>query len=184
MKDQSFSVRSALSEATRAEHEALHVHPLLSRMVEPSLSMADYRGCLVAQLSFMSTIEAARLSVAGAEILSLRPECEALIADLCCADPVLARPDWARGPGHVLGALYVAHGSQFGRKVMACAVAKALPGASRKFLSLPSNPQAWRSLLADLQTYTGDLADLIDGAHAAFATMARAADHAAEALVA
>lgn len=169
--------RQYLASSTKAVHQALHQHRLMSRLLAPDLSIDEYSACLKINLCFFHKIEAARAKCAAYERFSLQHIAQALTTDLADMADQLGRTDLADArnfnadltfdasfdhdvsleqqaagaleswrQNHVLGALYVAHGSQFGRQVMAKAVARSLPFASKAYLSLQTNMTNWHAL--------------------------------------
>ncbi|MEM9755113.1 MAG: biliverdin-producing heme oxygenase [Pseudomonadota bacterium] len=178
-------IRTKLQQETRAAHEALHTHPLLARLLAADVTQAEYAGCLRVQYGFFSAIEAARgesrpdLGASGAV--------EALSADLRDVDAqadvgALGLP---RSPSALLGALYVAHGSQFGGQVIGAALARSLPSLQHRFFSRGTDAALWRRLLSALEALgpsAEHITPAVSGAAAAFDLVARLADREAEAL--
>ena len=175
MPDHAARLRQQLADHTRAAHEALHHHPLLSRMLAADLSLPEYRACLRAHLAFTLQAEAAHRATGLPPEFGFSDDLAALAADLG------VRPTFSTAPMGRLqgfGWLYVAHGAQFGRQVMAASVARSLPDAPRRFLCQRQPPQIWRELLAQISRSAGlsQTDTLLSGADSAFAAMKTAAD--------
>ncbi|MEM9491739.1 MAG: hypothetical protein AAGC55_21515, partial [Myxococcota bacterium] len=54
-------------------------------------------------------------------------------------------------PDEVLGALYVAHGSQFGRAVIRQALQANLPDEPRAYFDMPTDARGWRTFLQAME---------------------------------
>lgn len=167
--------RQHLARATRDVHEALHVHPLLSRMVAPQLPMQTYLACLEAQFAFYDCVETTRQTHGHWDKFNLAAARDALRADIGTPrlKPLSKLPPHSHG--QVLGALYVAHGAQFGRAQMRANIAKVLPTAPNEFFGTRSDPLLWRELTNALEE-SSDLPALMEGARVAFRLMQTAAD--------
>lgn len=141
---------AALRAATRADHEALHHHPLLAPLAAGTLDAATYAVVLDRFLAFHRAIEGRILAPAAAELRSLGvartsrlPLLEADLADLAAAgvplppDSTQPPPPLPQAPDlpEILGVLYVVEGSRLGGVGLAAALARApdprLAAASR-----------------------------------------------------
>jgi len=164
--------RARLAEATRAVHEALHRDPVLSVLTRPGLEQGAYLRALSAFRIFFGTVEAARRAQDAFPTFSLAHECLALQRDLSAAQE-RATLDLS---GHVelLGALYVAHGSAFGKGTFRAHVTSAFPEVPHHFVTRRAAPSIWRDLVAHLNAVAaqpGALEQLQTGANKAFGLM-------------
>ncbi len=172
------SLRRALAQSTRARHEALHRHPVFARLLAPDLSQPEYAASLRVMLTFLVAVEAARSRVGAFPALGLAAAVAALRRDLGDgADRSIRMLDATAAPS-VLGALYVAHGAQFGRQVIGRAVGVALPNVRHHYFQAHADTGAWHCLLSTLNTYPGQAAAerICDGAVSAFDFVAQLAD--------
>lgn len=175
------SVRSFLATKTAQQHQALHDHPLFSKLVTDDLSAPEYMACLAAHFQAFQGIETARTTLDTHPAFSLSEQLAALASDLSGQDEA---PDPAVDLSldtsqEVLGALYVAHGSQFGRTVIGRALQANLPNAPRTYFSLPPEKLGWRAFLNTMETIADEEAHgLLDGAQRAFVLMHDEADKA------
>jgi len=163
--------RARLADATRTIHEALHHDPVLSVLTRPGLTPASYAHALTAFQEFFTGIEAARRAQVAFPAFSLAGECQALFNDT--GETSNAR--FALGDQtEVLGTLYVAHGSAFGKGTFRTHVTTALPHLPHFFVLRRSTPAVWRDLVAELDAAAqvpGGLEHLETGAHKAFGLM-------------
>ncbi|MEO0372491.1 MAG: biliverdin-producing heme oxygenase [Pseudomonadota bacterium] len=170
------TVRSFLATKTGAEHQALHDHPLFSKLVSEALAAEEYSACMEAQLRAFRAIEAAREGLNAHAGFTLAPQIAALSEDLQHPDPSDDALD-LRTADEVLGALYVAHGSQFGRAVIRRAVQANLPGEPRAYFDLPTDAAGWRAFLQAMEaTDPGQSGAVLRGATLAFELMHVEAD--------
>lgn len=180
--------RRLLASATKAIHEELHNHPLVSRLLVPDLKAVEYDACLRINLCFFSQIEDARVALNAFESCCLGASVRTLLSDVKWMEdfvPVDIRPSQpditiSFHADEILGALYVAHGSQFGRQMMAKAVARSLPHAPQTYLSLTSDMARWRKLellLDGVQADQAAFGQVEKGAHKAFDLFKKIADH-------
>ncbi|MEM0923469.1 MAG: biliverdin-producing heme oxygenase [Pseudomonadota bacterium] len=175
-------MRQRLAEATRAAHEALHLHPLLSKLTAPAITLAEYLACLEVNRCFYREIERSRRDCDAHPQLSLAQECDALDADLRTHEPCRFRAELrSLDLAELLGALYVAHGARFGRSM----IARMLQGLPQErpmaFFGQRSQPDQWRDLLTrldDAADQPGAERRMIAGAETAFVFMADLADEA------
>lgn len=177
------SVRAFLAHETSDIHQALHHHPLLSKLTSSALTHREYENCLIAQRSTFLAIETARTAHGVYPHFALTTQLNALNRDmkgfrrLDNVDAPLALPS----EHDVLGALYIAHGSQFGRGMIRKKLAQHLPGLKMEYFEMPAQPALWRDLLSTLEaSETSDMPALLRGAKAGFALMHAAADAAHE----
>lgn len=165
------SARQFLAETTRSLHEALHHDPVLSRLTAQDIQAEEYSRALGVLGAFMTAVEAARQQHALFEAFTLAPVVAAVTADLAPAAPPLADLTLS-DRAELLGALYVAHGASFGRRVFRKSVMAALPHMPHSFVSLHTPAAQWQDLVAELETTGRDpqqRAALLRGAQAAFA---------------
>lgn len=170
--------RAHLSNCTRDIHTALHHDPVLSRLIEPSITHNEYMRALSAFAIFYTTIEAQRKALNIWPQFSLEAECAALREDLATVVPVYGRKFEVSSNAAALGALYVAHGAAFGRAGMRANCITRLPHVSHSFLRLSNRPNQWRSLIDALDSFAVEhvaLDRLEEGATAAFQLMKCAA---------
>ena len=170
------TVRSFLATKTGAEHQALHDHPLFSKLVSEDLTAQEYTACMEAQFHTFGRIEAARATLDAHSTFTLESQIAALSEDL--QHP--GTPDHAldlRTADEVLGALYVAHGSQFGRAVIRRALQTNLPDEPRAYFDLPTDAAGWRRFLQAMEaTGPGQSDSVLRGATLAFELMHDEAD--------
>lgn len=170
------SVRSFLATMTGEEHQALHDHPLFSKLVSEDLTAGEYMACIAAQHRAFQGTEAARQRLNAHEDFTLMPQISAMSDDLGTpSDAAPALP--LRSADEVLGALYVAHGSQFGRAVIRRALQANLPQEPRAYFDMPTDAGAWRSFLQEMEATQPDHSDaILRGATLAFERMHQEAD--------
>lgn len=171
------TVRSFLATKTGAEHQALHDHPLFSKLVSEDLTSAEYMACLDAQFRAFRAIEDARQRLDAHREFTLVPQITAL------SDDLRHPPDPGQDtllfdtPDEVLGALYVAHGSQFGRAVIRQALQANLPDEPRAYFNMPTDAPGWRTFLQVMEaTGLGRSDAVLRGATVAFVLMHKEAD--------
>ncbi|MEO0772867.1 MAG: biliverdin-producing heme oxygenase [Pseudomonadota bacterium] len=170
------TVRSFLATRTGAEHQALHDHPLFSKLVSQDLTAGEYTACLEAQLRAFQGIEAARVAQNAHEGFALVAQIAAMSEDLGPSVPARAALDLATAD-EVLGALYVALGSQFGRAVIRKALQTNLPDAPRAYFDMPTDATLWRAFLQTMEaTDPGQSDAVLRGATMGFAAMHEEAD--------
>lgn len=178
------NVREYLKTSTQSVHEALHHDPLFSRLLKSDLQTHEYQSCLRVSLTFFDSIEKVRASEDLHHTFSLARFIDALRADLGQAGlsqelNTAIKTEFVRE--QLLGALYVAHGSQFGRQVIGQAVAQSLPNASRQYFDMKSGQENWRLLLSRLEneaTAPHKLAAIETGANSAFSLFSDLAEKA------
>lgn len=153
------TVRSALRTATAEHHD--RVDRLFSslRLADP----ADYRLFLLAQAAAHLPIEAA-IDAAGAPALlddwSERRRADLLKADLAAMAVDVPLPESApplADAASILGAIYVLEGSRLGAALLKRSVS---PGLPMQFLAAPQPAGAWRKLLAKLDLFLYEPAEL------------------------
>lgn len=158
---QPISVRQRLARATAPDHNALHVHPWISKLAQPDLDLGTYAKVLRAYHAFFLNIEVVRHDLDAFSQLSLGLQIEAMEDDLHGFNFPIESPQEDRvplrndAPWGVLGALYVLHGAGFGAKTLNSNVKTALPHASRKYLSLGTPTDVWRNLISQLERSQG-----------------------------
>lgn len=167
-RDVSRSVREELRFATRSDHEALHAHPVFSRLLEPNLTKNALHAANQANLYVFLGIEASRRALSVWQDLSLASKIAALKADigeLPCTAAAALRLDSSAA---VLGGLYVAHGSGFGARVLGKAIRGSLPDAAISYYEF-AEPLVWKHLCTHLENLQEEeVAVAIDGANQVF----------------
>jgi len=172
------NTRTHLSNCTRNVHTALHHDPVLSRLVDTSISRTDYMRALSAFAVFYTTIETQRKILDLWPEYSLDAECAALQMDLGTNVSNLASSFKFGCRATALGGLYVAYGAAFGRAHMRKNCVARIPESSHAFLKLSNQPDRWRSLVDTLDTFASNhlaLRRMETGATIAFQLMNRAA---------
>ncbi|MEO1327355.1 MAG: biliverdin-producing heme oxygenase [Pseudomonadota bacterium] len=164
-------VRKALNAATRDLHEALHVHPVSLALLERAEPRALHT-LLLANLRFTSELEAARERASCWRDLSLAEPRDALRRDLPQHDADSGPPplDYTDADA-LLGALYVAHGAQFGRQQLRTAIEAGESTRLPEYFTLPIDQVAWRRLLTELEENGAEperFRTMVAGAKAAF----------------
>ncbi|MFK7868607.1 MAG: hypothetical protein AB8B58_05130 [Roseobacter sp.] len=146
------SVRQEVADVTRQIHNTLHKDAVLSRLMSPQISEAEYFRALTVLSHFYYAVEKHRKRFEVFDRFSLQAECTALQVDLGATTPAGdLKLDTADA---VLGALYVAHGASFGRTLFCRNVKTALAGSSHRFVALKVCKTSWRALLAELEHFS------------------------------
>lgn len=149
--------RKRLQQATQTDHLALHAHPAFVRLLAPDLTQGELDCANALHLRAFRAIEAARDTLGVWEDLSLRGAIRALQADIGNRD--FEEVDLGlRTSAQTLGALYVAHGSSFGAKVIGRNLRAVLPEASVAFYAQKSKT-AWQKLILTLDALSGTEVD-------------------------
>lgn len=171
-------LRHRLRAGTRLRHEALHRHPLLSRLTPPCLSRGEYEAILAAFLATHAAAEARRAALGLYPELSLAPASAALAADLGTGAATMGLPlfDWVDGAEQALGMLYVLHGARFGAGVIARGLRAERPGFPSRYFGGEGQPPVWPALLAALGRMPPREATSAALLHAANATFVRVGD--------
>lgn len=144
------SVRRELMMATRDIHEALHRDPLLTRLTDKEINATEYTAALGVFSTYYNGIEACRRGFDKWSSLSLAPDCAALALDVPKPQSATDLPEFADAL-ELLGGLYVAHGSAFGRSVFYRTIRQALPKLEHNFLSTRHDVLVWQALLDRLE---------------------------------
>lgn len=179
--------RRRLASSTQAIHKELHHHPLISRILKSDLMLVEYYACLNINYLFFKQIELLR-SVKGVfETFSVQQTVLLLESDLAHFkenyewegfSPLINDcGNWSKN--QILGGLYVAHGSQFGRQIMAKSVARSLPTVPKTYLSHANDNAIWQALKAQLDQAKVDpiaFSQVELGAHQAFTWFKQIAD--------
>jgi heme oxygenase len=129
----------------------LHRHALLSRLLQPDISLPEYVAVLRVFRAFFRSLEAERCRMGCWGNLSLDAVVSALNEDLGNDQRQCAH--WQLETSvELLGSLYVAHGASFGRNVFRRNIEQVLPGAPRAFLRLSGPAEPWMEITALLET--------------------------------
>jgi heme oxygenase len=147
------SVRSQIAKSTRQAHEALHVHPVLSRLISPDINADEYRKILVAHLSFYQAAEDARQLFALLPSLSFDPALRSLREDLDDNSVLRTQELPITSRLEALGMLYVLYGSSFGAKVILRNLEATISDKKHVFFSRRVNINAWQTLLGAMEEY-------------------------------
>ncbi|MEL7312499.1 MAG: hypothetical protein AAFN07_13390 [Pseudomonadota bacterium] len=173
------TVRARLSDATGDVHESLHVHPLsLALLNQPTPTIV--RATMTAARRFYAALESARDARGCWDVLQLSPHLDALQNDLGSehldTNPVALALD---SDAAILGALYVAHGAQFGRQQIRGQMLRRGLDAIPAYYTMSVDRTTWHALLDALEV-TGTSADgfdaLYQGAMAAFTAYRQSLD--------
>ena len=173
-------VRARLAADTREAHESLHVHPLsLALQARPNQQVVTAN--LLAARCFGVGLEHRRAALGVWTELTLAPALTLLEEDLGATPPDPGCSSLRLAPVEMLGALYVAHGAQFGRRQLAQCLTRAAFGPVPAYYRCPPDLATWRAL-ADLLEMAGAAAGgypaLRAGALTAFNRYREALDHA------
>lgn len=161
------SVRLNLRHATRARHEAVHLHPLFSRLLAANITAPELEAINLSHLRVFTQVETTRCSLSLWPELTLQNRIMALRADLSHA-PSGSPPASKVDPAYVLGGLYVAFGSAFGAGMIAKSLKRALPDNPITYYDM-GKPEVWKLLCARLELLdTLDIDHAIEGANAVF----------------
>ncbi|MEM1268025.1 MAG: biliverdin-producing heme oxygenase [Pseudomonadota bacterium] len=169
MPDQ--SRRTQLAAATQAEHEALHHHRWIARLMAPDLSEGEYRAVLSAYQAFYGAVEAARRRSGHFPDLSLRDALTAMEADLSGQTAAPISPiEHLQAPSKptVLGALYVLHGAAFGAGLIGAHIRATLPHMPCAYFSRRPSAPLWRHLVAAVEESGAGLDAVTDSARRTF----------------
>lgn len=156
------SVRSQIADQTRDAHNALHVHPVLGRLISPDIGADEYREILLTYLSFYQAAENARMSFAVLPLLSFGQELDALRQDLDCNDAVQTQVLPITSPLEALGMLYVLHGSRFGATVILRHLKRAIPRNMHAYFGLTVDKAHWQTLLAEMEEHQGQHSEILE----------------------
>lgn len=167
------SVLPALREATNAVHERLHVHPVTSVLVSPSLNEADYIKALRAFFGFHKAVEATSGTLPTVyDIVHksrlIESDLKTLKADIASQAPC---PPVALGQSanDLLGMMYVVEGSSLGGRVIAKNIARVLGlnaefGARFFHGASPQPAEDWRTFIGILEKHCTDVLACVDAA--------------------
>ncbi len=147
------SVRARIADETRMSHEALHTHPVLSRLMAADLGRKEYATILSRHLAFFEAAEQISIRLNMPHAFSFQPELRLLRDDL--RDHGWPGPYAGltlQTPCQALGMLYVLHGSRFGAQVIHRNLRKALPMHRHNFFGDVIASDRWRLLLSELET--------------------------------
>ena len=175
-----------LRAATREQHEALHVHPLLAPLNRPDVTREQYRDVLLAFDAFYRAMEAGRTVQMPREIPDA-PVVEWLAHDLkaCGAQPLALDIDCPPidSEARLWGYLYVKQGSMLGGAVMSKNLKRALglrPGTDQLFFAGygAETGARWKELIENLHQRAPSLAqtEIVEMAGASFQAIATLCD--------
>ena len=180
------SLLETLRAGTRAQHEALHVHPLLAPLSRPDVTRDQYRDALVAFDAFYRAMEAGRTVPTPAGVPDA-PVVEWLAHDLAATGASPLALDVAcpaiDTEARLWGYLYVKQGSMLGGAVMSKNLKRALglrPGTDQLFFAgygAETGPR-WKELIENLCDRASSLsqAEIIEMAVASFQAIADLCD--------
>jgi len=154
------SVRSQIANATQQVHEALHVHPVVGRLIAPDISLDEYRAIMQAYMSFYQGAEVVRTRYALMPALSFEQDLECLNKDLGHAGIMAPSIIPVSSSLQSLGMLYVLHGSRFGAIAIYRNLKMALARHEHSFFRQRPDKFTWQSLLARLEEQQGQSADV------------------------
>ncbi|MEO0365796.1 MAG: hypothetical protein AAF265_09915 [Pseudomonadota bacterium] len=160
-----------MNDATRDVHESLHVHPLsLALLNRPTPRVVQ--ATMTAAQWFCVTLESARTARGCWKALQLSAQLDALQSDLGTPHSASQRIRLdLDSDAAILGALYVAHGSQFGRQQIRAQLIKGGASTLPAYYAMAVDRPTWQALLDALEitgTSSEGFASLGDGAKAAF----------------
>ncbi len=175
-----------LRAATREQHEALHVHPLLEPLNQPDVTREQYRDALLAFDAFYRAMEAGR-TVAAPDGVPDAPVIQWLAHDLkaCSGQPLpldISVPA-IDTEAKLWGYLYVKQGSTLGGAVMSKNLKRALglrPGTDQLFFAGygAETGARWKELIENLYQRAPSLAqsEIVEMAGASFQAIAAICD--------
>lgn len=170
--------RERLRRATDPIHQLMHRHPVMARLLKPEVSLQDVRSAAAVSYKAASHLETARAASGHWPCLSL----EQHVSDACAEFSRGLRQhldvprSCSQSEYHLLGALYVMHGSAFGAKVIFNHVKRHIdavpPGA------FPDHDKtAWQALLTALGALSEAQSDeAVSGVQTQFLLYKRCAD--------
>jgi len=165
------SVRAQVSEKTRRLHEALHVHPVLSRISTADLNADQYLSVLSRYLTFFIAVESRRVASNLFAGQSLMGDISLLSADTKFIPDDLPRLPPVDNKWACLGMLYVLHGARFGARVMQTKLRERFPQLPHHFFSQDTTPEQWRLLVLQMERAADDpqaIADMTQSAAETF----------------
>lgn len=171
--DDGQSVLPVLRKATNAVHERLHVHPVTSVLVSPSLNKAAYIKALRAFFGFHKAVEATSNTLPAVYDIAhkshlIESDLTALKADAASQAPCPA-VTLGQSTNDLLGMMYVVEGSSLGGRVIAKNVAKIL-GLNAEFGARffhgvsPQPAEDWRTFIGVLERHCTDAMACVDAA--------------------
>lgn len=172
------TVRDRLADATREIHETLHVHPLSLALLE-ARDQDTITAALRAALIFNRTLEMQRRRNDCWHKLGLDSALNALHKDLGESTATERVDMTLTTPHQVLGALYVAHGSQFGRQQIRAAIERRSEIPTPNYYAMPVDRAGWQTLIGALEQAGADemgFRALMRGADSAFSAYRQALD--------
>lgn len=167
MRQGHVAARKRLQQATQQDHLALHAHPAFVRLLAADLTQAELDCANTLHLKAFTAIEAARARLGVWHNLTLCRAIDALQADIGQADVGVVDLG-LNTSSQTLGALYVAHGSSFGAKVIERNLRAALPAASITFYAQKSKT-TWQKLVLTLDVLSArEVDEAVGGALSTF----------------
>ena len=179
-----FDAHQSLKEGTKAVHQQLHRHAILSQLVSPDLEKGTYQRVILAYQSVYARTEENRAKAEDWPSFSLSPCLEALEKDIrdmgleSKKKPVLSSEE-PPSRHALLGSLYALHGAQHGAAMIGRKLANSLPDEPRAYFTLGLDPKMWTELtqaLSDSVRTQEDMDKLIDGARETFLEIADTVD--------
>ncbi len=175
-----------LRAATRPQHEALHVHPLLAPLAKPDVTTAQYADALMAFDAFYRAMEAGR-TVPTLDGVPDAPVIAWLAHDLAATAtrPLAATVDCPPidSEARLWGYLYVKQGAMLGGAVMSKNLNRALglrPGVDQLFFAGygAETGRRWKELIENLFVRGSRLShlDIVEMAVASFQAIAAMCD--------
>lgn len=164
-------VRRQLADATRPQHESLHRHVVLRKLMAPCLSRDDYKGILEKHLAFYTAAERTRERFCVMPQCSFAPDLARLKNDIETIQTPPLVDLQITNEEQTLGVLYVLHGSRFGAKQIARALRTSLPQCPHLFFARPMCTETWKNLIAQIEDVGHDAkqrCDIMKGAQTAF----------------
>lgn len=150
MADVAITARAEVAELTRDAHLALHVHPVLVRLQDDTLTVDEYLRVIKGMHQVYTAAEARRRALKVWPSLSLERQCAALERDVHPRDLAPLSLSGIASEAAALGMLYTLHGAQFGASGILKKLERSLPAVPHTFYSLKPDSDLWRRLGAAL----------------------------------
>lgn len=173
-------VRDLLKSDLSQLHDSLHNHAMLREGSQTFKNLRGVQQILVVFLILFEKIESSRLKLDLDNQYSLSDEISALCEDLIEVEiPILNRKFALYTEREVLGALYVAFGSNFGKSSLASRFNACKEAYPVNFIHKKPNVSLWRSLCNRLNDSVNNMSEYDElkfGAHTAFCAFKEMAD--------